>query len=96
MRCVDEALGTCSVDKAFDDSWKEEVDKKVSEFSSLSADGEGNVLDREIRLEEIVVCVRKLKKNKTGGGGSDGLVGELLKYGGSSTIELLHQLFAEF
>ena len=28
---------------AFDGSWKEEVDRKVSEFSSLSADGEGSV-----------------------------------------------------
>ena len=39
------------------------------------------VLDREIELHEIEKCVRKLKNNKTGG--SDGLVGELLKYGGS-------------
>ena len=70
----------------------EEVDRKVSEFSSLSADGEGSVLDREISLEEIAVCVRKLKNIKTGG--SDGLVGELLKYGGMGMIELLHQLFA--
>ena len=54
------------------------MDKKVSEFSSMTADGEGSVLDREISLEEIAVCVRKLKNNKTGG--SDGLVGELLKY----------------
>ena len=87
-----QGLGTCSVDTAFDDSWKEEVDKKVSEFSSMTADGEGSVLDREISLEEIAVCVRKLKNNKTGG--SDGLVGELLKYGGSGMIELLHQVFA--
>ena len=35
-----QGLGTCSVDTAFDDSWKEEVDKKVSEFSSMTADGE--------------------------------------------------------
>ena len=62
-------LGTCSVDTDFDDSWKEEVDKKVSEFSSLSADGEGSVLDREISLEEIAVCVRKLKNNRTGDSG---------------------------
>ena len=34
-------------------------------------------------------CV--LESNKTGG--SDALVGELLKYGGSGTIELLKQLF---
>ena len=26
-------------------------------------------------------------------GGSDGLVGELLKYGGSGMVNLLHQLF---
>ena len=36
------------------------------------------MLDREISLE-IAVCVRKLKNNKTGGG-SDGLVGEFLKW----------------
>ena len=42
--------------------------------------------------EEIKVCVRNLKNNKTGG--SDGIVGELLKYGGSGMIDLLQQLFA--
>ena len=52
---------------------------------------EDSVLDREIEREEIAVCVRKHKNNKTGG--SDGLVGELLKYG-SGMIDLLQQLFA--
>ena len=33
-------------------------------------------LDKEIEKGEIVKCIKKLKKNKTGG--SDGLVGELL------------------
>ena len=63
-------IGTCSVDIAFDDSWKEEVDKKVCDFPTDCVE---NVLDREINLEEIALCVRKLKNNKTGG--SDGLVG---------------------
>ena len=85
-------LGSCSVDSAFDDSWKEEVDEQVSECSSVSKACEDRVLDREIEREEIAVCVRKLKNNKTGG--SDGLVGELLKYGGSGMIDLLQQLFA--
>ena len=80
-------LGTCS----FDDSCKEEVDKKVCEFSNLPANCVENALEREIDLEEIALCVRKLKNNKTGG--SDGLVGELLKYGGSGMVELLQQLF---
>ena len=29
-------LGSCSVDSAFDDSWKKEVDEQVSECSSVS------------------------------------------------------------
>ena len=37
--------------------------------------------------EERAVCVWKLT------GGSDGLVGELLKYGGSGMMDLLQQLF---
>ena len=80
-------LNSCSVDSAFDDSWKEELDEQVSECSSVS----NSVLDREIEREKIAVCVRKLKNNKTGG--SDGLVGEL-KYGRSGMIDLLQQLFA--
>ena len=37
-------------------------------------------------------CVKKLKNNKTGG--SDGIVGELLKYGGLGTVNLSEQLFS--
>ena len=84
-------LGSCSLDAAFDDSWKREVDEKVSECSNSGECGEGG-LDREIELGEIGKCVRKLKNNKSGG--SDGLVGNLLKCGGSGMIELLHRLFA--
>ena len=76
----------------FDDSWKEEVDEQVSECSSVLKACEGRALDREIEREEIAVYVQKLKNNETGG--SDGLVGELLKYGGSGMIDLLQQLFA--
>ena len=42
---------------------------------------------REIEKAEIVKCICKLKNNKTGG--SDGLVGELLKYDGSGMVYLL-------
>ena len=37
-------------------------------------------------------CLRKIKNNKTGG--SDGLVGELLKYGGEGMVLLLEKLFS--
>ena len=71
-------LGSCSVDDA---NWKQEVDSKVNECRRYSIEHDDLVLDREI---EIARCVRKLKNNKTGG--SDGLVGELLKYGGSGML----------
>ena len=51
-----------------------------------------SVFDGQIQLEEIAKCVWKLKNNKTAG--SDGMVGELLKYGGSGMIELLQRLFS--
>ena len=60
------------------------MDKKVCEFSNLPTVCVQNVSDRE----EIASCVRK--NNKTGG--SDGLVGELLKYCGSGMVGLLKQL----
>ena len=58
---------------------------------SLSKVCEDEALDREIEKAEIVKCICKLKNNKTGG--SDGLVGELLKYGGSGMVYLLEHLF---
>ena len=79
-------LGCCSVDAAFDGTWKREVDEKVSDYSRSGECMEGG-LDREIELGEIQIGARKLKNNK-----SDGLVRELLKYGGLGMIELLHQL----
>ena len=53
---------------------------------------EDSVLDREIEPAEIARCLHSLKNNKTGG--SDGLVGELLKYDGLGMVNLLHQLFS--
>ena len=61
-------------------------------YGSMSELCEDEFLDKEIEKGEIVKCIRKLKINKTGG--SDGLVGELLKYGGSGMVYLLEQLFS--
>ena len=49
-------LGSRSVDDAFDDNWKQEVDSKVNECHREHDDP---VLDREIELQEIARCVRK-------------------------------------
>ena len=43
-------------------------------------------------MGEIAKCLRNLKNSKTGG--SDGIVGKLLKYGGSGMVDLLEQLFS--
>ena len=58
-------LGSFSVDDAFDDNWKQEVDicihSKVNECHRCSVEHDDPVLDREIELQERARCVRKLK-----------------------------------
>ena len=85
-------LSKISVDSEFDADWKEEVEDSVGGYSSLSEEAGDAFLDKEVEKGEIAKCVRKLKNNKTGG--SDGIVGELLKYGGSGMVDLLEQLFS--
>ena len=86
--CYYEDLGRMSEDSDFDSDWKEQVETKVSMCSSLLCEDE--YLDGELHKGEIEKCICRLK-NKTGG--SDGLVGELLKYGGVGMVDLMHQLF---
>ena len=77
----------------FDDAdRKEEVEDNVNGYSSLSEEVADSVLDKEIGKGEIGKCLRILKNSKTGS--SDGIVGELLKYGGSGMVDLLEQLFS--
>ena len=84
-------LSKMSVDSVFDADWKE-VEDNVNGYSSLSEEVTDSLLDKEIEKGEIAKCLRNLKNSKTGG--SDGLVGELLKYGGSGMEDLLEQLFS--
>ena len=84
-------LGTASVDDQFDDSWREHVENKVTEYSEMSSARKDKVLDRDISYAEIKKCLKSLKNNKTGG--NDGLVGELFKYGGSGMANLLKALY---
>ena len=51
-----------------------------------------SLLDKELEKGEIGKCLRNLKNSKTGG--SDGIVGILLKYGGLGMVDLLEQLFS--
>ena len=85
-------LSKISVDSVFDVHWKKEVEDNVNGYSSLSEEVADSVLDKEIEMGEIAKCLRNLKNSKAGG--SDGIVGELLKYGGSGMVDLLEQLFS--
>ena len=76
----------------FDADWKEEVEENVKGYSSLSEEVTDSLLYKEIEKGEIAKCLRNLKNSKIGG--SDGIVGELLKYGGLGMVDLLEQLFS--
>ena len=85
-------LNKMSMDSVFDADWKEEVEENVKGYSSLSEEVTDSLLDKGIEKGEIAKCLGNLKNSKTGG--SDGIVGELLKYGGSGMVDLLEQLFS--
>ena len=85
-------LSKMGVDGVFCSDWKEEVEENVNGYSSLSEEVTDSLLDKEIEKGEIANCLRNLKNSKTGG--SDGIVGEVLKYSGSGMVDLLEQLFS--
>ena len=74
------------MDSVFDADWKEEVEENVNGYSSLSEEVTDSLLDKEMEKGEIAKCLRNLKNSKTVG--SDGIVGELLKNGGSGMVDL--------
>ena len=75
-------LGTELDVKSFDESGKEEVSNSVKDFEAMSfRDTQSNgILDQPIALAEVSHVVKLIKNNKPAG--SDGIVGELIKYGG--------------
>ena len=86
-----DVLDKVSVDDNFEVDWKGKAGSAytLKICSSLSKVSEKDRLDRQIGREEITHCVKKLKT-----GGRDGIVGELLKYGGSGMVCLLERLFS--
>ena len=49
------------------------------------------MLDQSITLAEVSRVVKEIKNNKSAG--SDGIVGEFIKYGGKPMCEMLLTLF---
>ena len=54
-------LGSKSVDDAFDEDWKQEVESKIKECCIMSSACEDSILDREIEPAEIARCLHSLK-----------------------------------
>ena len=54
-------LGSKSVDDAFDEDWKQEVESKIRECCIMSSACEDSILDREIEPAEIARCLHSLK-----------------------------------
>ena len=59
-------------------------------MSFQDSDSNG-ILDQPITLAEVHYFVKAIWNNKSAG--SDGIVGELIKYGGNSMCEMLSTLF---
>ena len=60
-------------------------------LSNVSEWNEDEVLNQVMDRNERAQCLRKIKNNKTGG--SDGFVGELLKYGGERMVLFIREVF---
>ena len=88
-----EKLGSELDIQSFDDSWKEEVARSVKLFEVRSFHNSqyNRILDQTITLAEINNVVKAIKNNKSPG--SDGIIGELIKYGGQFMCEMLLTLF---
>ena len=80
-------VSSCFVDGLAKKGGSSEPPRTPPRYGPVSEVCEDGAIDGRIEKEEIANCIRKLKNNKTGG--SDGLEGELLKYGGSSMVYLL-------
>ena len=71
--------------------WKEEVEDNVTGYSSLSKEVADSLLDKKekrVKLQNVLGILKIARR------GSDGRVGELLKYSGSGMVDLLEQLFS--
>ena len=76
-------LGSTDVnDVAFDNAFMTEIKEEISNVEDHDMDGNPDERNRPIELNEVVSAIQQLKSGKAAG--IDGLVNELLKYGGDT------------
>ena len=93
LKSHNEKLGSELHNKTFNDSWKDEVCKSIKSFENLSLENSHftEMLDQKITTAEVSHAIRTIKNNKSAG--ADGIVGELIKYGGNVMCDMLVTLF---
>ena len=77
--------------ESFENEWKIHVQSRIREYERLSADIIHEHLDRDISALEIEYVMKLFRNRKASG--SDGIAGELIKYGGNGMIMMLKELF---
>ena len=77
--------------EAFDSDWKIHVQTKIKEFEQLPEHINNEHLDRKISNFEVELVMKSIKNKKACG--TDGIAGELIKYGGSEMSMMLRELF---
>ena len=73
-----------------ENEWKIHVQSRIREYERLSVDITHDHLDRDISALDIHV-MKSFRSRKASG--SDGIGGELIKYGGNGMIMMLKELF---
>ena len=77
--------------ESFENEWKIHVQSRIREYERLSVDITNEHLDRDISAIDIEYVMKSLRNRKASG--SDGIAGELIKYGGNGMIMMLKELF---
>ena len=78
----------------FEYDWKIHVQSRIREYKRLSVDITHEHLDRDISALEIEYVMKSLRNRKASG--SDGIAGELIKYGGNGMIMMLKNQFNSY
>ena len=90
-RTAYEKLGKEGQVAGFGEDWKDQVEGEVERMETESKEQESSVeLDSVISLGEVKRAVKDLKAGKAAG--SDGVVNELIKFGGGKVVSLVWNL----
>ena len=77
--------------ESFESEWKMHIQSRIREYERLSVDITHEHFDKDISALEIEYVMKSFRNRKASG--SDGIAGELIKYGGNGMIMMLKELY---